>query len=192
MSGAEKIINRIKSDSQENIKAVIADAEERKASIISAAQAEAEEQASEIKASADKKAIQIKTAAESRAKLEIRTAILMRKRAEIDKTFGMLADYFLSLGDKEYFEVIYKLASKLSGKSGEIILNQRDKDRLPSDFTEQIKNAGLDAVLSDKTADICGGFILKCGDIEENMDFKALIADKQEQAEDFINRELFK
>ena len=45
--------------------------------------------------------------------------------------------------------------------------------------------------MSKAPADISGGFILKCGDIEENMDFEALISAKQDGIEDLINRELF-
>ena len=127
----------------------------------------------------------------SRAELETRNALLKRRRKEIDITLGKLLDYLVNLGDKEYFDIIYRLASRLNGKKGEIFLNANDISRLPSDFEQKLKLNGLDAVVSKAPADISGGFILKCGDIEENMDFEALISAKQDGIEDLINRELF-
>ena len=63
--------------------------------------------------------------------------------------------------------------------------------RLPADFESKIREAGLDASVSGTAADICGGFVLKSGDIEENMDFRALINARRDEIEDLINRELF-
>ena len=48
------------------------------------------------------------------------------------------------------------------------------------------------AELSKTPCDIESGFILKCGDIEENMDFSAILSEKRDAIEDFINQELFK
>ena len=39
--------------------------------------------------------------------------------------------------------------------------------------------------------DISGGFVLKSGDIEENMDFAAIISARRDELEDLINRALF-
>ncbi|MBQ4251122.1 MAG: hypothetical protein II701_04265, partial [Ruminococcus sp.] len=112
-------------------------------------------------------------------------------RSEIDKTVGALLDYFLGLPDGDYFQAIYRLAAQLKGKSGEILLNNKDLQRLPQDFEGKIREAGLDASVSDTPADILGGFVLKSGDIEENMDFRALINARRDEIEDLINRELF-
>ncbi|MBQ1437864.1 MAG: hypothetical protein IIZ07_08035 [Ruminococcus sp.] len=70
-------------------------------------------------------------------------------------------------------------------------MNQRDLDRMPLDFILQLAKNGLIALVSKTPVDIAGGFILKSGDIEENMDFSALIAAKRDEIEDKINRELF-
>ena len=43
----------------------------------------------------------------------------------------------------------------------------------------------------ENACDIESGFILKCGDIEENMDFSAILSEKRDAIEDFINQELF-
>ena len=103
-----------------------------------------------------------------------------------------LLDYLNNLDDNAYFDALYKLAAQLRGKTGVLSLNRKDLDRLPSDFTDKVRAAGLEATVSDTPADITGGFILKNGDIEENMDFRALINARRDEIEDFINRELFR
>ena len=45
--------------------------------------------------------------------------------------------------------------------------------------------------LGENAVDIDGGFILKNGDIEENMSFSALLSSNRDSIEDLINRELF-
>ena len=191
MNGGEKILDRIKSDCDDNIREIEAKSTETCSQIISEGKTQAEKISADIAKKADAKVIQINAMSKSRAELETRNALLKRRRKEIDITLGKLLEHLVNLGDKEYFDIIYRLASKLEGKKGEIFLNAKDISRLPADFEQKLKANGLDAVVSKTPADISGGFILKCGDIEENMDFEALISAKQDGIEDLINRELF-
>ena len=191
MSGGEKIINRIKSDCDESVKAIELEAQAQYDKVIDEAKAEIETIKKAHLEKESKRIAQIKAAAKSKAELEIRNELLKKRREEIDKTVGMVLEKLLNLEHEEYFNAIYKLASKLSGMNGEIILNQKDLNRLPLDFEDKLRANGLDAKVSDKAADIDGGFILKHGDIEENMEFKAIIAAERDRLEDLINRELF-
>lgn len=193
MSDGEKILSCIKSESDEKIAAVNADADRVCAELL----AEARKNAEEIRHSAETK-IELQSeklikATKSRIELEKRSELLRARRAEIDKTLDGIGKYLCSLGDKEYFGLLYSLASGLSGKSGVILLNKKDLARLPADFEKQMDSIGLKISVSKTPCDsIGGGFILKDGDIEENMTFSALIAEKREQIEDLISRELFK
>lgn len=191
MNGGDKILNRIKSDCDESIRLTESQSQAVCDKILSDAKAEADRLTAEADEKAKLKVEQINASSKSRAQLEIRNALLKKRRQEIDFTVDAIKEYLVGLDDREYFEVIYSLAKKLSGRQGEILLNARDKKRLPRDFEQRLKDAGLNTVISDKTADIYGGFILKCGDIEENMDFAAMIAANRDRLEDLINRELF-
>lgn len=191
MNGGDKILDRIKSDCDENIKAINAKAEKTCSQILADGKAQAEQAALEIAKKAEVRVKQINASSKSSAELALRNALLKRRRKEIDITLSKILEYLLSLDDKQYFEIIYKLASKLSGKSGEIMLNSKDISRLPKDFESRLSQIGLKAKVSRTAADISGGFILKCGDIEENMDFAAIISEKSGELEDLINRELF-
>ncbi len=191
MSGRDVILDRIKSDCDESIKKIDADAEKVCEQIFSESKLQAEKAALEIAKKAELKVKQINASSKSRAELEIRNTLLKKRRCEIDITVSKLLDYLLGLDDDDYFEIIYRLASKLGGKNGEILLNSKDIARLPSDFEEKLSKSGLNAVVCKTAADISGGFILKSGDIEENMDFEALISEKSDELEDLINRGLF-
>lgn len=191
MNGSDIIIDRIKADCDKRVNAIELDAKNKRESIMSEAQAEAQKLVSEIEEKTTRKLAQMEASSKSRSELERRNALLKRRRIEIDKTVDGLLTYFNNLDDKSYFECIYRLCAQLKGKSGEIMLNTRDLQRLPADFEQQVKNSGLDAAVSKTPADISGGFVLKSGDIEENMDFSAIISARRDELEDLINRELF-
>ena len=191
MNGGDKLLSRIKSDCDESVRAIEAKSAEVCSGILAEAQNQGDKSAGEILRKAQTKVEQINASSKSRAELETRNALLKRRRSEIDKTLDGLRDYLVNLSDNEYFEYIYKLAAKLSGKKGMVHMNQRDLDRMPLDFILQLAKNGLIALVSKTPVDIAGGFILKSGDIEENMDFSALIAAKRDEIEDKINRELF-
>ena len=125
------IINRIKADSDESVAAIRLKPNKQMPRFWQ----EAEKQAQRREAIADKTrqnaARRFKAASKSRAELETRTALLKQRRAEIDKTAGALLDYLTGLGDNDYFNALYRLAAQLRGKSGELLLNQKDLNRLP-------------------------------------------------------------
>ncbi len=192
MNGGETIINRINADGDAAVAAIKAEADRANAAVLAEAEQEAQRRAKAIADKAAQKCAQSKAASKSRSDLAVRSALLRQRRSEIDKTVAMLLDYLTNLDDSAYFDALYRLAAQLRGKSGVLSLNQKDLNRLPADFTDKVRAAGLEATVSDASADITGGFILKNGDIEENMDFRALINARRDEIEDFINRELFR
>lgn len=192
MNGGETIINRINADGDAAVAAIKAEADKANAAVLAEAEKEAQRRAQAIADKTAQKCAQSKTASKSRCDLAVRSALLRQRRSEIDKTVAMLLDYLTNLDDSAYFDALYRLAAQLRGKSGVLSLNQKDLNRLPADFTDKVRAAGLEATVSDTPVDITGGFILKNGDIEENMDFRALISARRDEIEDFINRELFR
>ena len=191
MTGSETILNRIKTDCDQKVNAIELEAGEKRKKILNDAEAQAAQLESEIADKTSRTVKRLEASSNSRSELERRNALLKRRRTEIDKTVTGLLSFLNGQDDKSYFEYIYKLCAKLNGKSGEIMLNSRDLKRLPSDFEQQVKACGLDATVSQTPAKISGGFVLKSGDIEENMDFAAIISARRDELEDLINRELF-
>ncbi len=190
MSG-NKILERIKSDCDKNIEEIEIETAKKCSKILAKSKIESENICSDIAQKTDEKLKQIKAMSKSRAELEARNVILNKKRSEIDITLKKILEHLTNQNESNYFQLVYKLASKLSSKSGEIHFNSRDISRLPSDFIQKLKANGLDVKICKSPVDITGGFIFKHGDIEENMDFSALISANQDKLIDLINRELF-
>ena len=191
MNGSERILSRIRTDCDESVRKIETHAQHEHDRIIADAQHRADTQAAAVAEKTAQKRAQLETSSQSRAQLARRNALLKQRRKEIDTTVEELEAYLLGLGDNEYFEALYRLAAKLRGKSGELFLSKKDLKRLPENFTKRMAAAGVDASVSQTPADITGGFILKSGDVEENMEFAAIISSKRDEIEDLINRELF-
>ncbi len=191
MSSSDMILSSIKNDCDKTIEAIRTDSAKICAEII----AKAKEDAAKVKAESDskirQKASQIKAANKSRGELEQRNTLLKKRRLEIDITYDAIYKYLLNLDGENYFNIIYKLLKKLGNIQGIIYLNKKDLDRLPSDFLQKLESLGIKAQLGENAVDIDGGFILKNGDIQENMSFSALLSSNRDSIEDLINRELF-
>ena len=192
MSSGDKILNRISLDCDERISQIGAETDEKCAQIMAQAKLDANKISAEIADRAQSKVKQMQAASKSRCDLETRNAFLKRRREEIDKTYSEILNKMKNLPDEDYFELIYTFAKKLNGMSGVVLLNKKDMNRLPKDFLARLEECGVKAELSKMPCDIESGFILKCGDIEENMDFSAILSEKRDAIEDFINQELFK
>lgn len=192
MSSGDKILNRISLDCDERISQIGAETDEKCAQIMAQAKLDADKISAEIADRAQSKVKQMQAASKSRCDLETRNAFLKRRREEIDKTYSEILNKMKNLPDEDYFELIYTFAKKLNGMSGVVLLNKKDMNRLPKDFLARLEKCGVKSELSKTPCDIESGFILKCGDIEENMDFSAILSEKRDAIEDFINQELFK
>ncbi len=192
MNGEDKILNRINSDCERAVRGILDEAEQKCSVINSQAEIQAKKAENEVFEKAKAREKQINNASKSRCELEIRNTILRKRRSEIDKTFDELQSYLVNLFDDEYFGFMYKLAETLDVESGTVLLNQKDLNRLPGDFTEKFQNVGISVTVSDSPVEIIGGFILKNGNVEENMAIDAVIMSKRDALEDIISRELFK
>lgn len=183
----EKIIASIRAESQEKIKEIQEEAEKFYQEKIEKAKAKATEIKNGAELKLERQSASMISSYKSRAELERRNMILKTKREEIQKAIVSLHEYLLNAETKEYFEMILKLASSLGKMTGTFFFNARDLKRLPEGFSKK-----LSAEISKQPVNIDGGFILKNGDIEENMSFAAIIADKKEMLEDIISKELFR
>lgn len=193
MSSGEKILSVIRADSEQTIAQIQSESDKKCRSIL----AKAQERVREITQNAEQKKAEqtarLQKSYQSRRELEKRNMILKAKRAAIDAAVADVLDYMQHLSDKDYFALIYRLAATLDTKEGVVLLNSTDLQRVPADFVRQMAKSGLKVTLSATPDDrIPSGFILKNGDIEENMSFSAVMAERREAVEDIINRELFK
>ncbi len=192
MSNADKILSVIREESEQRIKEMNDQADK----IYQEITGEAQKKAQEIRRQGEHKvhlqAENLLKTFHSKSELEKRNAILKTKRAEIEKTIDLLHKHMLSLETKEYFRVILKLAESLDDTEGTMYFNSADLKRMPSNFGNVLTDHSIKSkVSSEPDNSIDGGFILKNGDVEENMSFSAVIAANREKLEDVIGSELF-
>lgn len=197
MTGLEKILKAIEDEAQAAADAIIAEAEGQAAKIMDAAKLEAEKRCAQI---AEKSAADVKSAisrAESAAALQDKKIILEAKQQIISDIITKARNSLDTLPDTEFVEIVLQLVKKYAhNKTGKIVFTSEDKNRLPKDFNDRLRDALSDKkdaalTIADETAQIGGGFLLIYGDIEENCSFDALFLASLETLQDKVNSLLF-
>lgn len=197
MTGLEKILKHIEEDATTAANAVVAEAESKAKDITAHARAEGEKKCLDIEEQSKVAVQSYLSRAESAALLQEKKVILNTKQEIINDVILRAKDSVLGLADKEYFNVILNMVKKYAlGQAGQICFSVKDKNRLPIHFEEdlnaaltEIKEAKL--IISERTCDIDGGFILIYGDVEENCSFSALFFAAQETLQDKVCKLLF-
>lgn len=190
MTGIEKILDHIKSDTESEVSKIISGAEKEAAEIIEKAKAQVDKKSKLLEE-------QMKEAVENQIKRGKSTASLKEKRIILEAKQQIITDVIentkqslYKLSDKEYFEVISKMVKKYStGQKGQIMFSPEDKKRMPKDFDKTIQSASL--TISEETRPIDGGFVLAYGDIEENCSFEALFSVAKDTLQDKVGSLLF-
>lgn len=197
MTGLDKILKAIEDEAQAGVNAIIAEAETEAAKIMEAAKQEAEKKCAQI---AEQSAADVESAisrAESAAALLERKIILEAKQQIISNIITKARNSLDTLPDTEYVDILLRMVKKYAhNKAGKIAFSADDKNRLPEDFSNRLKDALSDKKnaaleIAEEAAQISGGFLLIYGDIEENCSFDALFSASMEGLQDKVNSLLF-
>ncbi len=196
MTGLDKIVEQILEEAENESKTILEDANKKAEQII----ADAKKEAEKIKANSDEKISMEKLSGENRAKssadLKKRQTVLKSKQEIINDIISKAHESLINMEDEKYFEMMEKIVDKsVLPKDGQIVFSERDSKRLPKDFEKKVsdiaKKHGGSLALSDKNADIDGGFILVYGGIEENCSISAMFSANKENMADKVNSLLF-
>lgn len=222
MTGLDKITSKIISDAEaeadKTIKAAVAESEKidkeyrEKAKIarddmITYAESEASNRISRIKSS---------------MALEERNVILAAKSELIDEAFALAKKDISEMSGKKYIDFVSEiLSSVMLGQSKaveaelrdygdaelenvdkyEVIFNESDREKYGREIVDaaKINITGHNGkpfadklVLSEKTADIDGGFILAYGDVFVNCSVSMLLSNLRSSCEGIVYKTLFK
>lgn len=195
MTGLEKIIEEICNEAAREAQSIIENAEAEAAGILGQAKAQIEAKAAEIAKAAEAEVAELARSRDSALHLQRRQRILATKQEAIAETLQKARQALLLLPDEEYFNLLAGLIQKTAQpQSGVLILNERDKARLPSGFIAGLlpqlpENAVL--TVADQCQPIDGGFILKYGDILENCAFETLFNTKLGEFSDLAMKTMF-
>jgi len=147
MEGIEKITAKIAQDAQADIDRLMAETEEKLQSIRANAQAQAQEEANDIvergRAAAGERLERLSSAAQmERRKLE-----LASKQEVLGEAFDLALEKLCSLPEKEYIDLLTKLALEASSSGNEqLIFSQKDRARVG----KQVVMAANDALIKER------------------------------------------
>ena len=203
MVGLEKITQKIISDAQTRADEILNDAKDRCAEIEAACEEKKQEIEQKIEADAVKEGESIKMRARSGIAMSRRDSALALRASLIDQAFEQAISQLLSMESAQYREMLSSLLSKIMCERAqserdsirlygeditpdkyEILMNKKDKDAHGKFIIDSARRAivgkltteALDKmVLSDRSVNIDGGFIVKCGDIELNCSLSMLV-----------------
>lgn len=195
MSGLDKILQYIEDEAKASANEMLTKANKKAGEIVAAAQAEAEKKQRSIMQDSELKIKDAVSRAESAALLQERKLILQAKQEIIKDVINRSMNSLLVLSDEAYFEAIKKMIQKYAiAESGQIIVNQKDKARIPTLFESSLQAIlpqGGSLTVSNETRNFSGGFILVYGDIEVNCTFEAIFAAAKDVLQDKVSSLLF-
>ena len=186
MNDGKVIIDKIIADADESVKKILSEAQSAADAVIK----EAEEKAAKERVRSDKVVADEKDKVSAKqissAEMQAKKAVLARKQLILEKVVKAAEERLVNLPDAEYVQVIAQMLDGIDKKLGnEVIVAERDKARL----AETVSAKGF--TLSDKTADINGGLIIRNGDIEYNYSFGSIITIEKEEIQQIAAKILF-
>lgn len=176
MNGIEKITHRIETDAQAEIDAVLKKAGEEADKITASYQKKAADEAEVLRARNEKRADERKERLISAAQMEARKTQLAAKQEMLEAAYDLALEKLCSMPEADYVNVLVSLLQKASvtGKE-EIILSSADREKIGKALVEKANAGGKHLKLSEETADIRGGFILRADKVEVNCAFETLV-----------------
>lgn len=179
MSSINNLTSKIIKDAEDKKAAILADAEKEKNKIISKKQEEASSVKDTILEKAEREAVSRKERIISSAQLEARNEKLEAKQKIISEIFALSIEALCNVDSEDFkgFVKEFILNSNISGVQN-LILNDQGKKIITESFVTEINNKlgnKASIVLSEKSGNFKGGFILEKDGIEINNTFEALV-----------------
>lgn len=186
MKGTEKIIARIRADGDAEAKRILdeaaAQAEKLRAESFNAALAEHKRLTNAGAADCEN----IISSGMRTADMEAKKSILALKQELVTETFDAAAAEIRSMPREDYVAFLARMAASASATgTEELVLSEQDRSEVGKDVckaaNELLRSAGRQGGLtvSEDTADISGGVIVRHGGIETNCSIDALIRQRR-------------
>lgn len=195
MTGLETILQQIADDAKAEAEELLQTAKAEQEKLLTEAKAKASETEQAAIAQGEEQAKQIRERAESAAQMQRRNAILACKQELIGETIASVKRELANAPDEKYFAVLVALAKRFAAEGkAELQMNQRDLERMPADFAEQLKAAApqTEFTVSKTPIDIKDGFLLVYGGIDINCTLDAVFDGAQADLSDAVSRTLWR
>ena len=186
MKGTEKIIAHIKADGSSAAENIINDAKAKAEQIKADSFNESLAQYQSLVESGKAECEDIISGSRRIADMEAGKSVLAEKQAIIDEAFAAAAKKITGMPRDKYTHFLSSMAAQAaSNGTEEIVLNAKDKAEVGKAVCKQANDilsaAGKSGklTLSEDTADIEGGVIIRFGGIETNCSIDALIRQRR-------------
>ena len=196
MSGTEKILQHIAEQAGQEVQEILNKAQTEAKRLEAQAQAARQEEMEAVRQQGEAILAEARERAQVAAVTYKRRTLLAARGALVREALDKAWESILAMPDAEYFDFLYTQLDKQNlAREGVLLLNAKDLARRPSDFEKKIGAAAEKQKgklsLSEKAAEIEGGFILSYGGIEENCSLEALFESEADVLKDAVRAVLF-
>ena len=175
INGIEMIARRILQDAQSEADGIARVAEENSRKVAAQYDKQARDAETAVLEAAEKDCADLIRRMKGEADMQARSDLLSEKQALVQKAFSMAREEILDMEDERYLDFLANLACRasVSGKE-QIVLNEKDRQRFGAELAGRVNEALSTAgkpcglVLSEETAPIEGGLLLRDGSVETN------------------------
>ena len=192
MSGLDNITSHILENAKSEAQVILNDAKEKASEINSEYSIKAQKIKDEFKLRIQNETDRIAQMGDASDR-QVRREIILNTRNElIDEIINESVNKIKNMPDEEYKNILLTiLKNSQTGAEGEILFSKRDKRFADSEFCakcDEITNSKLK--ISDETANIESGFIIRYGKIEQNCSIDAIFEEKHNIFTDLVNNNL--
>ena len=179
----DAITARIVNDATEYADGIISDAKGEAEKITGQAGREAEAIREQSAAQSAKDTVTIINRKKSMAELEARKMQLAVKQQEFTCAIEVAIDHIANMEPKAYTAFLAAKIAETGIREGELLLNPKDKNAIGGQLAAAANEAlhGGKLVLSDKTINAKGGFVLKHGAMEINSTVETMVHSVKEK-----------
>lgn len=193
MNGIETIIQRLNTDAKAETDALLDKARQDAAAITARCQAQADKETADLAARNQRAAAEREERLVSAAQMEARKTILATKQAVMEEVYDKALEKLRSLPQDRAVEVLASLLNEAAPQGkGEVLFSAQDRETAGRAAVDaaNAQNGGR-LTLSNETANIPGGFILRNGSIEVNCAYDTLIRLQKTETAGQVARQLF-
>ena len=193
MNGIETIIQRLNTDAKAETDALLDKARQDAAAITARCQAQADKETADLAARNQRAAAEREERLVSAAQMEARKTILAAKQAVMEEVYDKALEKLRSLPQDRAVEVLASLLNEAAPQGkGEVLFSAQDRETAGRAAVDaaNAQNGGR-LTLSNETANIPGGFILRNGSIEVNCAYDTLIRLQKTETAGQVARQLF-
>ena len=193
MNGIERITGRIRDDAQAEADRRLDAARASADKILADYRARAESESKALTEKNDKNAAAREERLISMANMDARKAILAARQDMLERAYVRALDILCSMPREESVKALADLiAQAASTGHEEVIFNAKDREELGEQAVGAAnRKTGMNLILSQDTANIRGGFILRDKNIEVNGSFETLVRLQKNQTAGEVAKLLF-